>query len=203
MNAKDCLTIFNQSIEDYHKTDNVDTTMPSRYAENSIENLMYRKNWIDTVQWHLEDIVRDPAIDADYGMQIKRRIDSSNQDRTDTVEHIDDFYIQLFKDASPQTGVKINTESPAWVVDRLSILCLKIYHMQEQVDRTDASTEHTLKCQQKLDILLEQQEDLSASFDGLLADYKDGKKKIKVYRQMKMYNDDSLNPVLYGVKKDA
>lgn len=201
MNAKDCIAIFNRSIEDYHKTDDVDATMPTHYAENSVEQLMYLKNWIDTVQWHLEDIVRDPEINADYGMEIKRRIDKSNQHRTDTVEHIDDYYINMFKDITPKDGVKINTESPAWVVDRLSILCLKIYHMQEQVDRKDASADHIKKCQNKLNILLEQQEDLSASFDELLDDYQQGNKRIKVYRQMKMYNDDSLNPVLYGTKK--
>lgn len=201
MNAKDCITIFNRSIEDYHKTDDVDAAMPTHYSENSVEQLMYLKNWIDTVQWHLEDIVRDPEINSEYGMEIKRRIDKSNQHRTDTVEHIDDFYINLFKDTAPKEGVKINTESPAWVVDRLSILCLKIYHMQEQVNRTDASDEHIQKCQQKLDILLEQQDDLSASFDELLSDYQQGNKRIKVYRQMKMYNDDSLNPVLYSSKK--
>jgi Mg2+ and Co2+ transporter CorA len=203
MNAKDCITIFNKSIEDYHTTDHVDTKMPNPYAEGSVEGLMYLKNWIDTVQWHLEDIVRDPAIDANYGMEIKRRIDKSNQHRTDTVEHIDDYYINLFNDVTPQAGVKINTESPAWVVDRLSILCLKIYHMQEQVDRKDAAPEHIAKCQQKLDILLEQQDDLSASFDDLLEDYKQGRRQIKVYRQMKMYNDDSLNPVLYAAKKQS
>lgn len=201
MNAKDCIKIFNQSISDYHKTDDVDAVMPTPYSENSVNQLMYLKNWIDTVQWHLEDIVRDPEIDPNYGMEIKRRIDKSNQHRTDTVEHIDDYYINMFKEVSTKLGVKINTESPAWVVDRLSILCLKIYHMKEQVERTDATTEHIEKCQQKLDILLEQQEDLSSSFDELLNDYKEGNKRIKVYRQMKMYNDDSLNPVLYGTKK--
>lgn len=201
MKSKECISIFNQSITDYHKSDDVDAIMPEVYPSGSIERLMYLKNWIDTVQWHLEDIVRDPEIDPNYGMEIKRRIDKSNQHRTDTVEHIDDYYIDLFKDTIPKEGVKINTESPAWVVDRLSILCLKIYHMQEQVDRTDASAEHIRKCEEKLNILIEQQLDLSASFDELLEDYRQGNKRIKVYRQMKMYNDDSLNPVLYGTKK--
>lgn len=201
MNAKECITIFNESITDYHKTDDVDAVMPNKYENGTIEHLMYLKNWIDTVQWHLEDIVRDPNIDSDYGMEIKRRIDRSNQHRTDTVEHLDDYYIHLFKHVTPKADVTINTESPAWVVDRLSILCLKIYHMQEQVDRKDASPEHITKCKQKLDILLEQQNDLSHSFDELLNDYSKGNKRIKVYRQMKMYNDDSLNPVLYNTKK--
>lgn len=201
MDAKSCIEIFNQSIKDYHKTDDVDAKMPSPYTSGSVEELMYLKNWIDTVQWHLEDIVRDPEIDPQYGMEIKRRIDKSNQHRTDTVEHIDDYYINLFKDVTAKDGVSINTESPAWVVDRLSILCLKIYHMEEQVNRPDASQEHVTKCQQKLDILKEQETDLCASFDQLLSDYQSGEKQIKVYRQMKMYNDDSLNPILYSTKK--
>lgn len=201
MNAKSCIQIFNKSIIDYHKKDHVDTPIANPYEPQTIEHLMYLKNWIDTVQWHLEDIVRDPQIDAKYGMEIKRRIDVSNQHRTDTVEFIDDYYIGLFSHVEPHEDVTINTESPAWVVDRLSILCLKIFHMQEQVDRKDAAPAHLEKCQQKLSILLEQQDDLSESFDRLLNEYEKGTKRIKVYRQMKMYNDESLNPVLYGQKK--
>lgn len=201
MKATACINIFNQSINDYHINDNVDSEIINPYKEGSIEYLMYVKNWIDTVQWHLEDIVRDPQIDPNYGMEIKRRIDRSNQDRTDKVEFIDDYYIHLFKNITPSENVTINTESPAWVVDRLSILCLKIYHMQEQVDRSDAEKDHRQKCLAKLNVLLEQQEDLTNSFDALLDDYLNGRKKIKVYRQMKMYNDESLNPILYGLKK--
>ncbi len=197
MKAIECIAIFNQSIADYHKTDHVDAPIKNPYASNTTQALMYLKNWIDTVQWHLEDIIRDPNIDPLKGMEIKRRIDHSNQNRTDTVEHIDDYYIELYKNVNALEGVKINTESPAWVVDRISILCLKIYHMQEQVDRTDSDKDHLLKCQAKLTILKEQEQDMIASFDDLLNDFETGKKKIKVYRQMKMYNDDSLNPVLY------
>lgn len=200
MKAKDSIHIFNQSIADYHLTDDVDTNISNPYEEGSIEALIYLKNWIDTVQWHLEDIIRDPNIDLQKGMEIKRRIDHSNQNRTDTVEHIDDYYINMFKDVPVSNDVTLNTESPAWVIDRLSILCLKIYHMQEQVDRKDAAAAHLKKCQDKLAILLEQQEDLSAAFDQLLQDFAEGKKRIKVYRQMKMYNDDSLNPILYKNK---
>ncbi len=200
MKAQDCIQIFNKSIADYHLTDDVNTNISNPYEEGTIEALMYLKNWIDTVQWHLEDIIRDPQIDLQKGMEIKRRIDHSNQNRTDTVEHIDDYYINLFKDVEVSPDVTINTESPAWVIDRLSILCLKIYHMQEQVNRKDAPSDHLKKCQDKLAILLEQQDDLTASFDQLLQDFSDGKKKIKVYRQMKMYNDDSLNPILYKNK---
>lgn len=200
MKASACIEIFNHSILEYHKTDDVNTEMPFFYQPNTIEHLMFKKNWIDTVQWHLEDIIRDPNILPEKGMEIKRRIDASNQDRTDTVEYIDDYYINLFKDVEVQENVFINTESPAWVVDRLSILCLKIFHMQEQVERNDVDATHLKKCQQKLEILLDQQKDLSSSFDQLLDDYAQGKKRIKVYRQMKMYNDDSLNPMLYKNK---
>ena len=200
MKAKECIAIFNQSITDYHLKDDVDTPINNPNPHGSIEALMYLKNWIDTVQWHLEDIIRDPNIDLQKGMEIKRRIDHSNQNRTDTVEHIDDYYIHLYKDVVAKENVTVNTESPAWVVDRLSILCLKIYHMNEQANRKDASEDHVQKCKDKLAILLEQQDDLSASFDELLADFNSGKKRIKVYRQMKMYNDDSLNPILYKNK---
>jgi hypothetical protein len=200
MKAKECIEIFNQAINDYHKTDDVDAIIHNPFDSNSVQSLMYLKNWIDTVQWHLEDIIRDPNIDLKKGMEIKRRIDHSNQNRTDTVEHIDDYYINLYNHVTPSSNVTINTESPAWVVDRLSILCLKIYHMREQVLRKDADEEHITKCQDKLNILLEQQDDLSESFDTLLDDFSNGNKKIKVYRQMKMYNDDSLNPILYKGK---
>ncbi len=197
MKSKECITIFNRSIADYHIKDDINTPISNPFDEGTIEHLMYLKNWVDTVQWHYEDIVRDPNIDPEYGMELKRKIDKSNQHRTDLVEKIDDYYIDLFKDVDYKEGALLNTESPAWVVDRLSILCLKIYHMQEQVNRKNATESHRLQCQHKLDILKEQEQDLSASFDRLLDDIKSGEKRIKVYRQMKMYNDESLNPVLY------
>ncbi len=197
MKSKECITIFNRSIEDYHIKDDINTPVSNPFEEGTIEHLFYLKNWVDTVQWHYEDIVRDPNIDPEYGMELKRKIDKSNQHRTDLVEKIDDYYIDLFKDVAYKEGALLNTESPAWVVDRLSILCLKIYHMQEQVNRENASESHKIQCKHKLDILKEQEQDLSASFDRLLEEIKSGEKRIKVYRQMKMYNDDSLNPVLY------
>lgn len=200
MQAEACIKIFNQSIIDYHKTDNVDHRINNPYAENSIENKLYLKNWIDTVQWHLEDIVRDPEIDPNYGMEIKRRIDKSNQHRTDVVEQLDDYYMDLFKEVIPNTNARINTESPGWVVDRLSILCLKIYHMREEVQRPNVSDVHKTKCNDKLNILLEQEKDLTEAFNYLLSQFKNGERVIKVYRQMKMYNDEELNPVLYKNK---
>ena len=200
MNANHCIEIFNRSIHDYHINDNVDQPCNNPFAENSIENLMYLKNWIDTVQWHYEDIIRDPNIAAENGILLKRKIDRSNQDRTDLVEKIDDYYIELFKNVNYSNESKLNTESPGWVVDRISILCLKIYHMQEQTERKDVSEEHVNNCIKKLSVLKEQQEDLSQSFNELLDDLENGVKKIKVYRQMKMYNDSSLNPVLYKKK---
>ena len=162
---------------------------------------MYLKNWIDTVQWHLEDIVRDPEIDPICALQIKRRIDRSNQERTDLVERIDSYFLTLYKDVQPAADATINTESPAWAVDRLSILALKIYHMRQEVDRTDVDEAHREACRRKLAVLLEQRADLSLALDQLLADIAAGRKYMKVYRQMKMYNDPSLNPVLYGKKE--
>lgn len=192
--------IFVQAINDYHVTDNVDTPINNPYAADSIEARLYLKCWIDTVQWHFEDIIRDPNIDPVEALTLKRRIDKSNQDRTDLVEQIDTYFRQQYADVEVKPEARINTESPAWAVDRLSILALKIYHMKEQVDRTDASPEHIEKCAQKLNILLQQQVDLSSAIDQLLEDIANGDKYMKVYRQMKMYNDADTNPVLYGKK---
>jgi hypothetical protein len=189
--------IFNQVIKDYHLKDNVDTPINNPYDRDSIDYSLYLKCWIDTVQWHYEDIIRDPHINPVEALALKRRIDSSNQDRTDLVEEIDSYFRQYYSDVKPMADARLNTESPAWAVDRLSILALKIYHMKEQVDRKDASPEHIAKCQAKLDVLLEQQEDLSMAIDQLLEDIQAGRKYMKVYRQMKMYNDPSTNPILY------
>jgi len=194
------MPIFDEAIRDYHVLNNVDQPMPQRYAEGTIEHDLYLKNWIDTVQWHLEDLIRDPQIDPQAGMVLKRRIDKSNQDRTDLVERIDSYFLEKYRDVAPLADATINTESPAWAVDRLSILALKIYHMREQAERQDASPEHIARCQQKLSVLLEQQKDLSSAIDQLLDDIAAGRKYMKVYRQMKMYNDPSTNPVLYGKK---
>lgn len=192
--------IFNQAINDYHVKDNIDTPINNPFEEGSIENRLYLKCWIDTVQWHFEDIIRDPQIDPAEALLLKRRIDKSNQDRTDLVEQIDSYFREIYKDVKVQDDARINTESPAWAVDRLSILALKIYHMKEQVERPEASDEHKAKCQAKLDVLLEQQVDLSTAIDQLLEDIETGRKYMKVYRQMKMYNDPSTNPVLYNQK---
>ena len=192
--------IFNQTIADYHIKDNIDTPINNPFAEGTIENRLYLKCWIDTVQWHFEDIIRDPQIDPAEALVLKRRIDKSNQDRTDLVEQIDSYFREVYKDVKVQDDARINTESPAWAVDRLSILALKIYHMKEQVDRPEASAEHKAKCQAKLNVLLEQQVDLSTAIDQLLEDIEAGRKYMKVYRQMKMYNDPSTNPVLYNQK---
>ena len=189
--------IFCQVIEDYHLTDNVDTTIHNPYSRDSIEHSLYLKCWIDTVQWHYEDLIRDPHINPTEALQLKRRIDRSNQDRTDLVEEIDSYFRRLYSEVTPLPDARLNTESPAWAVDRLSILALKIYHMKEQVDRTDASDDHRQRCQQKLSVLLEQQKDRSLAIDQLLDGYATGRKVMKVYRQMKMYNDPSTNPVLY------
>ena len=194
------MPIFEQAINDYHVVDDVDQPLKNPYEVGTIEYYLYVKNWIDTVQWHFEDIIRDPKIDPEAALVLKRRIDMSNQDRTDLVEMIDSYFLDKYKDVEVLPDATINTESPAWAVDRLSILALKIYHMREQVDRKDADVEHIAKCQQKLDVLLEQQKDLSTAIDQLLADIEAGRKYMKVYKQMKMYNDPSTNPILYGQK---
>ncbi|MDD6552635.1 MAG: DUF4254 domain-containing protein [Prevotellaceae bacterium] len=192
--------IFQRAIDDYHVTDNIDTPINNPYADGTIDAMLYKKCWIDTVQWHFEDIIRDPNIDPKEGMALKHRIDKSNQDRTDLVEDIDTYFRNTYKDVTVRPDATINTESPAWAVDRLSILALKIYHMREQAERKDASADHVAKCRGKLDILLQQQKDLSMAIDQLLADIAAGRKYMKVYRQMKMYNDADTNPVLYGKK---
>ena len=198
--TKHCNEIFNQAIRDYHITDNVDTPINNPYDRDSIENRLYLKCWIDTVQWHFEDLIRDPHINPDEGMSLMHRVDRPNQDRTDLVEQIDSYFRQLYSDVTPLPDATINTESPAWAVDRLSILALKIYHMKEQTERKDASAEHIEKCKSKLNILLEQQKDLSLAIDQLLDDIEHGRKYMKVYRQMKMYNDPATNPILYNKK---
>ncbi len=194
------ISIFGQATEDYHILDNVDAKMKNPYPEQTIENILYLKNWIDAVQWHLEDIIRNPAIDPVEAVAIKRRIDVSNQNRTDLVEMIDSYFLEQYKEITVAGNATINTESPAWAVDRLSILILKIYHMQQEIIRTDVEEAHISACRNKLNILLEQRTDLSTALDQLLADIEAGRKYMKVYKQMKMYNDPSLNPVLYGKK---
>ncbi|MCL5127273.1 DUF4254 domain-containing protein [Algibacter sp. L4_22] len=193
--------IFQDVIAKYHIINTVDQPFTNAYAESDLlEHLLYRKCWIDTVQWHYEDIIRDPQIDPVAALTLKRKIDASNQDRTDMVEYIDSYFLEKYKDVKVKDGATINTESPAWGVDRLSILALKVYHMNEEAMRTDASDTHRTACQTKLDILLEQRVDLSTAIDTLLTDIEKGDKYMKVYKQMKMYNDDELNPVLRGQK---
>ena len=198
--AKQCYAIFEATTAGYHEYDDVDAVVANPYDVNTIEHTLFAKNWIDAVQWHLEDIIRDPNIDPVAALALKRRIDRSNQDRTDMVEEIDTYFREKYADVKPAADATINTESPAWALDRLSILALKIYHMQAEVARKDAAPEHIAKCQAKLDVLLEQREDLTNAIGQLLDDIAAGKKYMKVYRQMKMYNDPATNPVLYGKK---
>lgn len=193
--------IFQRAIQDYHVYDQIDHPIQNPYDKQSLEHLLYLKCWIDTVQWHMEDVVRNPAIDPKEGLHWKRRIDESNQYRTDTVEYIDSYFLQKFKEIQARPSATINTESPAWAIDRLSILALKIYHMEQETLRTDASEAHINTCQEKLNVLLEQRKDLSQSIDELMDAIASGDKYMKVYKQMKMYNDPSLNPVLYSSGK--
>ena len=192
--------VFAKSVDDYHVYDDINRSASNPFDKKDFEHLLYEKNWIDTVQWHYEDIIRDPDIDPNEGMSLKRLIDSSNQNRTEMVEYIDSYFLKLYSNVSPKPDAKVNTESPAWALDRLSILILKIYHMKEESLRKDVSEQHRNTCNEKLQVLLEQQKDLSESIDQLLEDLSKGEKKMKVYKQMKMYNDETLNPVLY--KKD-
>ena len=198
--ANKCNEIFDEVVKLYHVTDDVDAAFSNPFEEGTIENSLARKNWIDAVQWHLEDIIRDENIDPVEALALKRRIDRSNQDRTDLVEEIDTYFRQQFAEVTVQPDATINTESPAWAIDRLSILALKIWHMREQTERNDADAAHIAKCRAKLDVLLEQRVDLTTAIDQLLDDIATGRKFMKVYMQMKMYNDPETNPVLYGKK---
>ena len=198
--SKKAIEIFEKSVNDYHVYDDITRNPNNPFENKSFEHLLYEKNWIDTVQWHYEDIILDPEIDPSEGMKLKRLIDSSNQNRTEMVEYIDSYFLNLYSSVTTRENAKVNTESPAWALDRLSILILKIYHMEEESNRKDVSEDHRNNCQKKLNVLIEQREDLSESIDQLLIDLSTGIKKMRVYKQMKMYNDESLNPVLY--KKD-
>ncbi len=201
MFAELAFPVFEKSIEDYHKFDDVNQPIANPYEKGSIEHLLYAKNWVDTVQWHYEDIIRDPQIDPVAALVLKRKIDASNQVRTDMVEYIDSYFLDKYKNVQVKPNARINTESPAWAMDRLSILALKIYHMQEEATRPDASADHRAKCQAKLDVLLEQKQDMFTSISQLIEDIENGDKFMKVYKQMKMYNDEELNPILYQNKK--
>ena len=193
--------IFNRVIEDYHRYDDVDREPVNPFATGSLDHLLYMKNWVDTVQWHLEDIIRDPQIDPVKALEIKRRIDRSNQVRTDMVEYIDSWLLDKYRDVTPLPTARLNTETPAWAIDRLSILALKIYHMRCETERTDVDEAHRAACRKKLDVLLSQQVDLSRAIEELIEDIEAGRKYMKTYKQMKMYNDPSINPVLYAAKK--
>ena len=199
--AQNCNKVFDRATADYHVTDNIDAPRPHHYAEGSLDEILYGKSWIDVVQWHMEDLIRDPQIEPVEAVALKRRIDASNQDRTDMVEAIDTWFRDKYAGVKPLPAATINTESPAWAIDRLSILAVKIYHMRAEVERPEASAEHKARCAAKLDVLLEQRTDLSQAIDTLLDDIAAGRKYMKVYRQMKMYNDADTNPVLYAKKK--
>jgi len=200
MNSTTYKEIFNQAIEDYHVNDQVDTPINNPFKQDDFKSVLYHKIWIDTVQWHLEDIIRDPQIVPDDALVIKRRIDHSNQNRTDLVEQIDSFYVNKYKEVQKKENARMNTESIGWAIDRFAILALKVYHMKEEANRVDASAEHQEKCAKKLLILEEQSLDLGSSIDQLIEDVEQGSRYTKVYHQMKMYNDPSLNPILYSQK---
>ena len=201
MVSKICLQVFEKSILDYHVFDDISKESNNPYNKNQLEFLLYQKNWIDTVQWHLEDIIRDPKIDPVEALKIKRTIDLSNQKRTDLVEYIDSYFLEKNKNVKIQNNASYNSESPAWAIDRLSILALKIFHMKQETERTDVVQSHIYNCKKKLAVLNEQNKDLCTAIDELMQDIQNGKKYMKTYKQMKMYNDEDLNPVLYKTKK--
>lgn len=201
MVSKICLQVFEKSILDYHVFDDISKESNNPYNKNQLEFLLYQKNWIDTVQWHLEDIIRDPKIDPVEALKIKRTIDLSNQKRTDLVEYIDSYFLEKTKNVKIQNNASFNSESPAWAIDRLSILALKIFHMKQETERTDVDQSHIYNCKKKLAVLNEQNKDLCTAIDVLMDDIQNGKKYMKTYKQMKMYNDEDLNPVLYKTKK--
>jgi len=201
MKSLDFFIIFDQSINDYHVHDSIETQIKNPYHKNQFEYLLYQKNWIDTVQWHLEDIIRDPEIEPAEALKIKRVIDASNQKRTDLVEFIDGYFLNKYKDIKPNENATLNSETIAWALDRLSILALKIFHMSEEANRENTEQSHKTSCQNKLDVLNEQKSDLSTAIDQLIQDIEKGNKYMKTYKQMKMYNDEELNPVLYKAKK--
>ena len=201
MFSKICLEVFEKSISNYHVKDSVNQALSNPYEKDKIEHLLYHKNWIDTVQWHLEDLIRDPEIDPTEALKLKRTIDSSNQKRTDLVEFIDSFFLDTYNNISPKKEATLNSETPAWAIDRLSILALKIFHMNEEANRAGANQKHQEECAKKLNVLKEQNIDLCTSVDELIFDIESGNKYMKTYKQMKMYNDEDLNPVLYNLKK--
>ena len=201
MKSAEFFQVFNQSIKEYHINDSIETEIKNPYSKDQFEHLLYQKNWIDTVQWHLEDIIRDPEIEPIEALKIKRVIDASNQKRSDLVEFIDGYFLNKYKDVKPNKIATLNSETIAWALDRLSILALKIFHMFEEVNRESAEQSHKVSCQKKLDVLNEQKLDLSKAIDQLIDDIEKGNKYMKIYKQMKMYNDEELNPVLYKAKK--
>jgi len=194
-----CNKVFKIAIDDYHISNSVDGKNNNPFNDSSsLEKIIYNKCWIDTVQWHLEDIIRKPNIEPSEALKIKRRIDLSNQDRTDMVEELDDYFFKKYSSENPRQEAILNTETPAWAVDRLSILSLKIYHMKEEAERETATIDHRKKCSFKLSILMEQKSNLSMAIDQLFENISNGKVRIATYKQMKMYNDESLNPELYS-----
>tara|TARA_Y100000588_G_scaffold7434_1_gene8692 strand:- start:1366 stop:1974 length:609 start_codon:yes stop_codon:yes gene_type:complete len=198
MFSKKAIEIFNQATRDYKKTAIIDQPFTNKYKieEEYIESVLYKKAWIDTLQWAYEDIIRDPEIDPAEALSLKRKIDASNQQRTDTVELLDEYFLKKYSNVKILQDASINTESPAWALDRLSILELKIYHMRIEANRIDASENHKEKCSLKLEVLIQQREDLSLAIDELLDEISKGQKYMKTYKQMKMYNDEELNPIL-------
>ena len=162
-------------------------------------SLVSAQHQVNFELWHQEDLARDPDVSDSKIAGVKRAIDVLNQRRNDLIEQLDQFLVNVLSRENVNTTdqTELNSETPGSMIDRLSINALKIYHMNEEIQREDVAESHRKKCFGKLSVLQEQREDLRQCLDKLLVDLSTGKKRLKVYQQMKMYNDESLNPVLY------
>lgn len=189
LDAPAAVARFNQLTAQWH-------TQPSAHGLPDALDLLHRANFD---LWHQEDLARDPAADDAAIAQVKRSIDRINQQRNDTVEAIDLALLQAIAPL-PHSEAPLHSETPGLILDRLSILSLKIFHTHEQASRLDASAEHITRNTDRLHILLQQQNDLAQCLAELWQQVLQGTRRFQLYRQLKMYNDPDLNPVLYAAR---
>ena len=167
-------------------------------------SLVSKQHFFNFELWHQEDMARDSDAPDSKIAAVKRTIDVLNQQRNDLIEQIDQYLLNILQKKNVQyvKDADMNSETPGSIIDRLSINALKIYHMEEETQRTDVNNDHLKKCSVKVSVLYDQRNDLKKSLDKLLYDLSIGEKQLKVYKQMKMYNDENLNPVLYQKKRN-
>ena len=177
---------------------------PDYVEASDFPNLVSMQHYVNFELWHQEDMARDPDATDSKIAAVKRAIDVLNQRRNDMIEQMDQYLLDELqkKKINYTSETEMNSETPGSIIDRLSINALKIYHMDEEIQRLDVTDEHRKKCSGKLSVLQDQRNDLKKSLETLLADLSSGKKRLKVYQQMKMYNDENLNPVLYQKGKN-